>query len=366
MRTTSVLSKVAAIAGLLTLALAGTAYADTNIGNTSTLAVLGSNATQDVMEGISQVITVDGAPALSNYQVRPPQGSTVLTRTGNNACNFFLPYDSRTGVEALATSLRHAAQPGAGSGQSSDSYGCVNVARSTNTNNPSRSPGVGTMTYIPFAVDAVTYAVFRGTGRRPAGAVPKVLNLSALTAIYAANGTPGSADCLSYKPLLPARPSELRTFLGQVLGLTDGAPGTAGAFGSCVRDVSEAGQPIQENDGRVLTDAQQVLPYSVAQYKAQRRGVRVTDIRGNAVLGSIDFTNSGGANALNPSDVAHYGTATHVLYNVVETAQTANGSLTQQVFAGPKSLVCKQSTVIRAYGFAVAANCGTTTVSNTN
>jgi len=348
---TKLIGGAAAATGLLALALtgAGTAHADTNPGSTSTLVVVGSDTTQDVMEGLSKVITVGGAPALSNY-LAIPVGRSISTRTGNAACTFTAPANSGQGRDALSAAMRGAAQTG-GTGASTN---CVNVARSSSTGNPTTSPGVGSMTYIPFATDAVTYASLASSN------VPHTLLLADLVTIYTANTSTG---CF-FEPLLPTLGSGTRAFFATALGLTDAAIGTAGSWGTCVKDVI-GGTPIQEHNGTFITNGNQLAPFSVAQYIGQASGI-ISDIRGNASLGSIDFTNTG-VSPTNPVQMpTSFGTNTRSVYNVVPTNQLGGTSVTQQVFGGSSSLVCQNVATIQQYGFATNSNCGATTTVNTN
>jgi hypothetical protein len=337
----------------------GSAQADTNPGNTTTLAMVGSDTSQDVMEGMSQVIKdASNNPMLSNYKATPV-GRTITTRTGNANCSFVAPRNSGEGRDALSAAMRSASFS-----TSANMSGCVNVARSSSGGNPTISPGVGTMTYIPFATDSVTYATLGSS------TVPHQLNLADLKSIYQANGTPGSSACFGMAPLLPAFGSGTRSFfVATLLGLTDTvlpAPaGTAAPLGTCVRDTNAAGTLIQEHDGRFITNLNELAPFSVAQFIAQAGGT-ISDQRGRASLGSIDYTNTG-ASATSPISLqTTFGTGTRPLYNVVPTDALTPGSATSNVFSGPTSAVCTNTGVLQQYGLAPIATCGDTTKKNTN
>lgn len=342
-----------AMAGIAALAMTVTApaHADTNAGSTTTLAVTGSDTTQDVMEGLSNVIKVNNAPVLSNY-LAIPVGRTITTRTGNANCTFVAPKNSGEGTDALSAAMR-----GQSFSTSTNMTGCVNVARSSGGANPTTSPGVGSMTYIPFATDAVTYAV------QAASVVPKALNKADLIAIYTAN----TGSCI-FEPLIPAAGSGTRSFFRGFLGLTSDTIGAAGGWGTCVKDTVN-GQSVQEHDGRFLTNGNQLVPISVGQFIAQASGT-INDLRGSASLGAVDFTAGGVTgtdNATSPLLMqTNFGTATRQVYNVVPTTETTNGSLTQQVFVGANSLVCQNLATINKYGFGAATSCGDTTKKNTN
>jgi hypothetical protein len=384
---------VTVLCGLLAVALTGTAQADTNVGNNTTFAAVGSDTTQDVVEALSSAVTDGGNPIISNYKATPV-GRTITTRTtppAGSDCTFTVPRSSGEGRNALSAAMRGASFAGGGGTATPDASanmtGCVDVARSSAFGNPTTSPGVGTMTFVPFATDALTYATRSSTTR------PKALNFNTLKAIYTANGTPGSTACLSSAPLLPASGSGTRSFWATFLGITDSTIGTAGSWGTCVQD-TKGGTPIQEHDGRVLTAANELVPFSVAQYIAQSTGV-ITDIRGTASLGGIDFTSAGNAttnsvspfvlnaesSTANPGFKGPNGNATRTVYNVVPTDLIDNAftppagasqipiafsQLARDTFVGPTSKICQATTVIQRLGFGLVDGCGATTTTNTN
>ena len=363
MRNTKALVASAASVGLLALAaMSGVAVAatDTNTTSNTTLVGVGSDTSQDVMSGLSLVIKDSSSnPLISNY-VATPVGSTITTKSNNSNCTFTRPVNSGAGRDALSAAMRGASYGvvTAGSGATSPNMtGCVDFARSSSSGNPTVSPGVGTMTYIPFATDAVTYATLATS------AVPHSLQKADLIAIYTANGTPGSAAC-TFQPLLPALGSGTRSFFVKtVLGLSDVPIGATGGPGTCVKDTDASGTAIQEHDGRFVTNGSQLVPISVAQYIAQAGGV-ISDIRGRTSLGSIDDQNNGVVKSgLQLSTSFGF---TRPIYNVVPTSGLVAGSTLDNVFDGPSSAVCSNATTINNYGFAVNSNCGSTTLKNTN
>lgn len=242
-------ASVAAVSGLLTVLFSQSiAQADTNVGNTTTFAAVGSDTSQDVMEGLSALLKdSSGNPVISNYKATPV-GRTITTRTGSANCAFTVPRNSGEGRDALSAALRGASYNGTGSTTpviSPNLTGCVDIARSSSGGNPTTSPGVGKMTYVPFATDSVTYATLAS------GSLPHKLNINTLKGLYAANGTPGSTACSGFSPLLPAFGSGTRSFFASLLGLTDTATfGTSGSWGTCVSDTDASGTSIQEQIGR--------------------------------------------------------------------------------------------------------------------
>ena len=108
---------------------------------------------------------------------------------------------------------------------------------------------------------------------------------------------------------------------------------------------------MQEHDGRVLTEDNELVPFSIAQYVAQTAGVQ-TDRRGSSVLANVAGTSSLAA-----------GASTHLkrdVYNIVPTNKLATAPWST-VFVGGSSLLCQETATINTFGFATHANCGSTT-----
>jgi len=188
------------------------------------------------------------------------------------------------------------------------------------------------------------------------------LSKADLVAIYSAS-TP---NCIG-KPLLPTFGSGTRSFFVTSLGLTDSLVGVAGGPGNCVKD-TKGGVNIQEHDGRVLTDPDEIVPFSVAQYIAQGSDT-VGSLLGRAALGAIDFSVTPDATlskAVFPAALKGAFTFSRPIYNVVPTAQIGAGTNTNSVFVGPTSKVCAAAMTIEQYGFANRVDCGDTSKKNTN
>jgi hypothetical protein len=337
--------------GLIALPAAGVAHADTNPGSTTTYAAVGSDTTQDVVEGLSGVVLgASNNPLLSNYKATPV-GTQITTRTGNVNCTFTRPANSGQGRDALSAALRSAAFGG-----STNLAGCVDVARSSSGSNPTISPGVGKMTYVPFATDAVTFATQGSTS------IGHKLAKSDLIAIYTAN----TGSCI-FEPLLPTQGSGTRSFFLGQLGIADVAIGAAGGPGTCVKDVLN-GSPIQEHDGRFLSNANQLIPFSVAQYQAQAADV-IPNQLGQASLGAIDVSASPDANltgAVSPTALKGAFPFARPVYNVVSTDKLAADPTFSGVFSGATSKICLAGTTIERFGFAQRTDCGDTSKKNTN
>lgn len=326
-----------AVGAVLTITVAGTpAFADpASSTDYRTLAGVGSDTTQDVLNGLAESITdTTGAKTVASWDAR---GSAQI-KTRATGCTVARPNGSGAG----RTALKLAVTPG------TEYAGCIDFARS------SSGTGLvpeGTGTWIPFAVDAVTYAVNADSD------LPNNLTSVQLERIY---------QCLTdniagepVKPLLIQAGSGTRSFWNQKVGITE----TEIANGDypCLESLDNT---IQEHDGRVLEDHNNyVLPFSVAQFLAQGNAgtvvdgvtVDVTDRRGPAALGGVDgvspTTDEGTLNTAFPY--------ARDVFNIVPTAKLSSPAI-DRVFTGADSAVCTRGAIIQAYGFGLTASCGST------
>jgi ABC-type phosphate transport system substrate-binding protein len=267
---------------------------------------------------------------------------------------------------------------------------CLDFSRASSL----RSGGVVNVTNIPFAVDALTFAVTNSS------ALPRQLTLADLLTVYnctfgltPAQVTAGNKET-AITALVPQAGSGTTSFWEGVLGLVPANVGST-AF-PCLTDSKNYSSvaynttpdaqglpigygdvhllaninPAEEHDGRVLSD-HSVIGLSIPQYIAQMSGT-LADIRGREVLGSLD----GSAPVLLNSTFGVVGALNdHVVrevYNVVPTpvltgtpaagtpAAAEKGNITK-AFVGSTSDVCKQTTIIQQYGYQLAPDCGDTT-----
>lgn len=315
-------------AGLLTGAVCGgVAVADPSGAPTyRQLSGVGSDTTQGVMNGLSNVVTINGTKVLGSYDAVGSANITTKDPAVNNKCTIARPNGSGAGRTALSTSLA------AGDG-------CLDFSRSSSLNLAAAQPG---LTYVPFAVDAVTYAI------TPTSAVPRKLGLADLKAIYHCDPNyVGTGPNYSLTVYLPQAGSGTRSFWESTVGISD-ADVVAGVY-PCIKDHTKDGAIVEEHDGRVLDD-NSIAPFSIAQYIAQSSQT-IADLRGRAILGTID--------GLSPTALnSNFGVKRDV-YNVIPTSRTATAPWST-VFVGKSSLICQQTNVINTYGFAANPNCGDT------
>ncbi|MFJ7075847.1 hypothetical protein [Streptomyces sp. NPDC098781] len=290
-------------AAALTLSvMAPVASADPAPGDYRVLAGVGSDTTQDVLNGLAE--TVDAGTLIASYDAT---GSSPI-KTRANGCEIARPNGSSQGITALNNDID------AGTG-------CLDFARS--------SRGVQTagtdLTWIPFATDKLKMAVRDGSPLEGVNFTTAQLKSIYECSVTSVNGSPVT-------PLIPQSGSGTRSFfLAQI-----GNP----TLGSCVGT-------MQEHDGRTLTSNAHLAPYSVAKYVSQTGGL-VEDVHGDTVLTTID-----GSEYSRP------------VYNVVDTDRLSEAVIAD-TFVGADSKVCQATSTITEYGFGTAADCGSTTLKGEN
>lgn len=319
-------------------AAAGPAAADPADGDYRVLAGAGSDTTQDVLNGLGEVVVSGGGKVIASYDAR---GSATI-KTKATGCEFPRPNGSTAG----RTALRASEGENGGVFQGANVVGCVDFARSSSYPNASSPTPTGSYTYVPFGVDAVTYAINTNSD------LPLNLTLNQLRGIYQCTIT--QINGVPVTPLLIQSGSGTRQFWLQQMQITE-AEIAAGDY-PCLEDL---GNTVQEHDGTVLTGHNEyLLPYSIAQYLAQSRaqqiedttGVQVVDRRGEAILGSVDGVSP--TNAAGNLNI-DFPVARDV-YNVVPTADLASAAI-DQTFTGADSLVCQADETIQLFGFGFRA-----------
>jgi ABC-type phosphate transport system substrate-binding protein len=326
---------VAAAAIVASLAGAGMATADP-VGDPPhrSLAGVGSDTTQDVMNGVAEAVTVNGTKVVGSYDAI---GSPTI-KTKAAGCEMNRPNGSNAGRAALVNSL-------------SAADNCLQWARSSSLNLAATRPEAQ-LTYVPFAVDGMTYAVSENSD------LPRQLTFAEVRSIYRCDpDVVGTGPNYNFKIYLPQAGSGTRQFWLGRMGITE-AQLAAGEF-PCVKDRDDAGRPVQEHDGAPIRagGATAIAPFSIAQYIAQVTGT-TADRRDEVVLGTIDgqapFTLNGDRGANN-----------RTVYTIVPTAKEADpayrGVFTKD--AAGRAVACADG-VIKRYGFAPHAQCGDVLPSN--
>ena len=312
-----------ACVGLAAVALAGSPALADPIGTPTfrALAGVGSDTTQDILNGLSEVVTINGVKQIGSYDAT---GSATISPKNTAACtNIPRPNGSSAGKNALIAN---------------NPAGCYQFARSSSGPNSTTFPGV---TSIPFALDGLTFAVTASSS------FPKSLTLDELKAIYRCESIGAGLQ-----PTLPqlnsgTKDSWATLMTGSRTGL-DTRVVNAGEMPNAARCITLT----QEHDARSLTNSQ-IAPFSVAKSIGMQGGV-IADQRGQSVLGAIGGSAPLQLNAAQQS--------TRVVYNVVRSAEL-NDPTIDAVFTGADSLVCQATATIIAQGFAPVTNCGATNFS---
>lgn len=313
---------------------------------------VGSDTTQDVLNGLSNVIQdPDADPAsllIGSYDaVDPSTGAVhgnITTRAGHSPVQ--RPNGSGEGVNSLAADITSGA----------DNF---DFARSSSEPTQPVSAGIPG-TWVPFALDAVTVAV-SGTSTLPAN-----FTKQALTRAYNCQD-PATGNALpagqfpviggvTVHPLVPQAGSGTRKFWASTLGFD------ANALPSCVKDTDKDGISVEEHDGGSLkrtvaaNGSEDIAPFSIAQYIAQSNS-SVTGVRNRihgAQLRSVDSVAPTVSGKLNTAFPIH-----REVFNVFQTSRLTETDIAQ-AFVGSGSDVCLNTAVIQEFGFGTVTDCGAT------
>jgi len=373
-------------AALLIGGVAVPAMADPVSGSFGTLVGLGSDTTQDVVNGLASAI---GGNQVASYNAN--SGSpTIITRDGGIA----IPRVSGSGagrdtlrvaIGQLANKSGVAVSDGTTAQIDSSVVGQLDFARSSGGPATADQSASGVLTYVPFARDAVDVAyapgsplanvpLFLGNANDPKTA-PSLYNIYKGDVAYVFFNSDGSynsagktadlapAGTTSYKlqPLLPKYGSGTRSYFTGQVGLTDASGLTT--TNPYIKDVS-AGSPIEEHDGTAViaetnSTTLAIAPFSISQWvtQANKPSSDVKDRRHGVVLASLSGTATGQVPATTGSGTSYATNAAYTamvrdVYNIVPSRLVDDpSSAIAKTFAGPKSLVCSLGNVISAYGF---------------
>jgi len=350
-------------AATMLIGVSAPAYADPSVGTFPALVGVGSDTTQDLVGGLGTVI-----PAIGSYDATPVP-STIVTRSGG--VSYVRPKNSGAGVAALSASINASGTQLFPDGTGVSITGQVDFARSSGGANSTTYPG-SELTFIPFALDAVTYAVPAASDFPrdvPLGVTADADSAYTLRNIYRGKITSyedAGGNAITITPLLPASGSGTRSFWLSKLGLIEA--NVTGII-SDTKVIGGVTKTIQEHDGSYIFAKGDIAPFSVAQYIAQGNYASLSSVierRGNIQLGNIGsrkpyLLNTSGGTEINPVFPV-----TRTVYNVVQTSRlstagVAADTLLQATFKGAGSSVCTATATIKAYGFNTVSNCGDTT-----
>lgn len=335
----------AAIMALSLIAGPAAAAPSPSVTDYGQLAGVGDDRTQDVMTALGAVI--GGGGVIDSWAARGSETVTTKDPLQYGGClDIARPSDGGEGRTALLAS------EGVGPWQGRDITGCVDFARASRFD---YSMPNGRLVYVPFGVDAVSYAVDRGAVVNLG--FPASLSRVQLEAIYKCVIT--HINGVKVTPLLPRTGSDLRTYwLGRVDILEDELPSYP-----CIEQRNDT---IDDSDGRVLgwdfaAGTADIVPFSVAQYVAQTNAgethdnvtIEIEDRLGNAMVGSVNGVPATTGSVADPVLNMDF-PLVHDVYNVVSAYDITGVSPNPFVvhgFIGPTSAVCRERNVIEAYGF---------------
>ena len=371
----------AGVAALLVGALAVPASADPATDTYGQLVGLGSDTTQDVVNGLAAEI---GDGKLASYDAFGTP--TVTVRNGGTA----IPRASGSGAgrDALLVAIGQIASksvsvpPTGTAAVNANVLGQVDFARSSSAPAAGDTTAEGVVSYIPFARDAVSVAVAEGS---PLAVVPfkvgssetasngdanlydiyrgaiKYAYISGTAGNYsyvgvgATNTAPQGATAYAIQPLLPKSGSGTRSYFIGKLNLTE--PNITAQPTGTIKATYVAGGAtvdVQEHDGSALVgDPTAIVPFSIAQWVAQANEVgQVSDRRHGANIlglnGAAAVTQTAGSYATNSA----FSALVRDVYNIVPSALADDASSDiAKAFVGTDSLVCTETATILAYGF---------------
>ncbi|CAN5264669.1 hypothetical protein BH11ACT2_BH11ACT2_15400 [soil metagenome] len=399
--------KIAISAGACALLVGGfatSAQADPAAGTFGTLVGAGSDTTQDVVNALAAasngaIASYDATGHSTPVQVRA-DGGTLPRVSGSGAGIDTL----RVAIGQTATAGSTALSDGTKVTIDSSVVGKIDFARSSSAPATADQSAVGSLTYIPFAKDAVDVAyagsaasllanVPLSVGTAATTTDPSLLNIysgdiqylnfsGTNTYVSATKDKDTDAGITSYRiqPLLPKNGSGTRKYFVGKISLKD--LNTYSSLSSYIKDVDTNGTtPLEEHDGTgiadytVLTGSNPVIaisPFSIGQWVAQGNSAttKVTDRRHGVVLAKLGVTAGEAVSALVESagspvtpyqTNSSYAAMVRDVYNVVPTSlANTPASNIAKAFVGSGSFVCApaQASIITTYGFLTAPNCG--------
>lgn len=385
----NLLAKAAATLGgasLIVSGLALPAQADpASVVKFGELSGFGSDTTMDVMDGISAALgaNLDGTLKLASYKalgsadVITKVGGTAVPRAngsgaGRDLLRVALGQVSSASVAIAPDELgkaRTAAAP-----TTASVAGLVDFARSSS--GPSGAVTNGVVTYVPFAIDNMTYGVSADSkipnnlpltdGANPSianiynGTFTKVITDSttgAFIKLAAPGYTVGAGETANtIHAYLPQAGSGTRSFWIGKVSITETQISTAAVPAT---DVTPSGVSVQEHDGTaVANDPFALMPFSIGQWVAQANGV-ATDRRHGIVLqqsGSVNPTTvAAGVYSTNAAWATTNTNLKRTVYNIVSTAaaNALTDNAVKRAFVGDDSLVCQAKDVITKFGYSL-------------
>lgn len=362
-----------AIAGTATLALTGLAVAVPNhamADPTETYVAVGSDTTENVMDQLGSDLAGND---LGSYDAVNPVTQAIgevitpsKATTPVNNCSFTRPDGSGQGLAALRKSIN----PSTAAAQlaAPPQPNCIDISRSS-SGLGSNAATTGALVYIPFALDAVGIVTgpTSGTGATHITTADQftkqdLINLYTNCTTVTEGGVtynPGTAATgqVQINLYVPQPGSGTLSFWASTLGFS------ATSLPACVhQSIVGTTTLVEENDGTaVATDPNGIMPFSIAQWIAQRNGH--ADRRHGAVEHSLNgvspFNGTAASGTLNTSFPIN-----REVYNIVQFSRVSGSTADQglvSMLVGPNSFLCQDSFTITGYGFGLLGSTTTDT-----
>ncbi|MEY4458182.1 MAG: hypothetical protein RIS25_775 [Actinomycetota bacterium] len=387
---------------------AAPAVADPKANTTRVLVGTGSDTTQDVLNGLSTAIgyNSDNELMLASYDaISTNDRNTDFIYPAGLSSAIARPNGSGQGRDVLRTAI---GQTGSYSGTTfagttatwttAQVKDTIDFARSSSSASSADLNSAGVLTYIPFAIDGMTYAVSSNSvipanlslgtasvSRDVDGVVGKVSQTlfaiytcaatqvvdEAGTVFLADNTYAGSGTTTPIHAYIPQSGSGTRSYWIGKFGLTEATiTSTYTCLSATSRGGDHVGSAVQEHSGFALQgDAGAITPFSIPQWVGQaNRAEGVVDRRFGAVLGSVNSvsptTGSGTSYTFNSAAwISGVSALKRSMYNIVPSALADDAtSDVYAMFVGANSAVCQATAAIQAYGFGIDSTCGATTM----
>jgi hypothetical protein len=357
-------SKVISLAAAATVAViaAGLAAAQAGPASADPIQVFTAVGSEN-LQGVENAFEADEGDNLigSWNATNPNTGAVHEVITPNNAaagqCSFTRPDGTKEGLEALLYSIDPASAPP----QLTEPPGlnCIDWSRDYFIGPGTQQANDGSIIYIPFALDAIAGATSSATALVTAND----FTLMDLQTLYAScqNVTEGG---VTYNPNGTATGGQVPIDLyvpqtgSEILGPWADALGfSSTVLPPCVHQTilagPDAGQPVEENDGTAVTsDPNGYMPYSVAQWAAQRNGY-LPDTRHSAVLDDLNGTSPFNNGSAVTGIVNVSFPITGEVYNVVPFLEASTNTVLASLLVGSGSLLCRDVPTVEVhYGYA--------------
>jgi hypothetical protein len=414
------------VIGAIALGFAGTALIAASPASADpafNFTAVGSDTTENVMDffagqvGGGILASYDAVNPLSQITGEPITPGVAQAGGAQQLCSFTRPNGSGAGFNALDFSYN----PTTGLGQTGTApqQGCIAISRSSSgagsvaASGPGAALSTGNFVYIPFAIDAVTYAtgpttatsvttqcvstttgcgnVVSGIGTITFTTTPTAISQTAdftiaqLQTLYGtcSNLTVGSTV---YNPntatsgqqqvdlYAPQNGSGTLSFWETTMGVTAVQP----CWHQTIVAGPATGIAVEEHDGTALaSDPDGIAPISIAKWIGMNNGVITPDVRHSDVLQSITVgstpvapINGGGSmNVTGCLTGTHFVQSacfpvTREVYNVMDFYQVVNtpplsgtvgnpafSATLSGLFAGTSSALCTSTFTIQNLGF---------------